>query len=198
MSKGEETRALVLSHAVALASELGLSGVTIGLLAERSKLSKSGLFAHFKSKEALQVAVLEEAASRFVGGVVVPALKKPRGEPRVRALFERWLEWSRADFLPGGCVFVQAMVELDDRPGLPRDKLVQIQRDWLDTLATAARIARDEGHFREDLDPMQLAHELASLAYGHHLLARTLNDEASTVRAHRAFERLIDDARARD
>lgn len=195
MSKGEETRSAVLTHALALASRLGLDGVTIGLLADEVGLSKSGLFAHFKSKEALQVAILEEAASRFVAGVVSPALRKPRGEPRVRALYENWLQWIRSDFLPGGCIFIQAMVELDDRPGPARDRLVSTQRDWIDTLATAARIARDEGHFRADLDPEQLAQELVQLADGYHLLARTLRDPAIDERMMRAYERLLRDAR---
>ena len=195
MSKGEETRSAVLTHALALASRLGLDGVTIGLLADEVGLSKSGLFAHFKSKEALQVAILDEAASRFVAGVVSPALRKPRGEPRVRALYENWLQWIRSDFLPGGCIFIQAMVELDDRPGPARDRLVSTQRDWIDTLATAARIARDEGHFRADLDPEQLAQELVQLADGYHLLARTLRDPAIDERMMRAYERLLRDAR---
>src|SRR5712691_5887824 len=115
-TKGEDTRSAVLGSALSLATQLGLEGVTIGKLAEHVGMSKSGLFAHFSSKENLQVAVLEEATARFVALVVTPALKKPRGEPRVRALLDRWLDWSRADFLPGGCIFVTASVELDDRP----------------------------------------------------------------------------------
>jgi len=195
MSKGEETRSAVLTHALALASRLGLEGVTIGVLAEEVGLSKSGLFAHFKSKEALQVAILDEATSRFVVGVVSPALRQPRGEPRVRALYENWMRWVRSEFLPGGCIFIQAMVELDDRPGVARDRLVASQRDWIDTLATAARIAKEEGHFRADLDPQQLAQELVQLAYGGHLLSRTLRDPAIDARTASAYERLLRDAR---
>src|SRR5688572_20094465 len=138
MSKGDETRSAVLGSAITLASTVGLEGVTIGKLAEHVGLSKSGLFAHFSSKENLQLAVLEEAMARFVALVIGPALKKPRGEPRVRALFERWLEWSRAEFLPGGCIFVVASVELDDRPGPARDRLIASQKDWFGTLAHAA------------------------------------------------------------
>lgn len=195
MSKGEDTRSVVLTRALALASELGLEGVTIGVLAGAVGLSKSGLFAHFKSKESLQVAILETAIERFVAAVVAPALKRPRGEPRVRALIENWMKWAEADFLPGGCIFVQAMAELDDRPGIARDRLVAAQRDWLDALTTAVRIAKDEGHFRKDLDPAQLAHELIALAYGHHLLSRTLRDAAIDVRTKRAFDRLLAGAR---
>ncbi|MDQ3033376.1 MAG: TetR family transcriptional regulator [Myxococcota bacterium] len=195
MTKGEETRSAVLGHALSLASELGLEGVSIGQLAERAGMSKSGLFAHFKSKEALQLAVLDEATTRFVALVVAPALRKPRGEPRVRALFDHWLAWSHAEFMPGGCIFVQAMVELDDRPGIVRDRLVASQRDWLDTIATAIRIAKTERHFDAKLDEAQLAHEIATLAYGHHLVARTLRDAAAETRTERAFDRMIRSAR---
>lgn len=127
--------------------------------------------------------------------MITPALKNPRGEPRVRALFERWLAWSKAEFLPGGCIFVVASVELDDRPGPARDRLVASQRDWLATLSGAARIAVEEGHFRADLDVEQVAYEIYALAYGYHFLRR-LDDEAKAERrARAAFERLVEDAR---
>lgn len=193
MSKGEETRSAVLSHAIALASELGLEGVTIGLLADRAGMSKSGLFAHFKSKEALQLAILEETLARFVARVVLPALKKPRGEPRVRALFEGWLEFAHG--MTGGCIIVQSMAELDDRPGVVRDRLESAQRDWLDTLATAVRIAKEEGHFEARVVPEQLAYEIASLTYGHHLLSRMLRDRDADARVRLAFDRMVRAAR---
>ena len=165
--KGETTRSAVLAHALALASEVGLEGVTIGTLAERASMSKSGLFAHFQSKEALQIAILDEAIGRFVEQVVMPALKEPRGEPRVQALLQRWLKWARADFMPGGCVFVASIAELDDKPGPVRDRLASCQRDWLDTLATAIRIAVDEGHFKKQIDPKQVAHEITRSRTAH-------------------------------
>jgi AcrR family transcriptional regulator len=196
MAKGDETRSAVLGSAITLASTLGLEGVTIGKLAEHVGMSKSGLFAHFSSKENLQVAVLDEAVARFVALVVSPALKKPRGEPRVRALFEKWLEWSRADFLPGGCIFVMASVELDDRPGPARDRLIASQKDWVGTLAHAARIAIEEKHFRKDLDCAQLAHEMFSIAYGYHFLRRLADPAEAEKRSRTAFERLLADARA--
>ena len=194
--KGESTRGAVLSHALALASEVGLEGVTIGTLAERATMSKSGLFAHFASKEALQIAILDEAVSRFVAHVVVPALKERRGEPRVRALLKRWLAWAKADFMPGGCVFVASIAELDDKPGPVRDRLAASQKDWLDTLATAIRIGVDEGHFRKNVDSKQLAHELLTLAYGTHLIARLLKDPATEKRLAIAVDRLFDSVRA--
>lgn len=196
MSKGEETRSHVLREALALASEVGLEGVSIGKLAERVGLSKSGLFAHFDSKESLQVQILAEAIARFADMVVAPAIKKPRGEPRVRALFENWLKWAVADFMPGGCIFIAAAVELDDKPGPARDLLVGSQRDWLEVLAEAARIAIREGHFRSNLDVGQFAHEAYSIAYGHHFVSRLLREPKALQRTRKGFERLIDDARA--
>jgi AcrR family transcriptional regulator len=195
VTKGDETRSAVLGSAIALASTHGLEGLTIGKLAEHCGMSKSGLFAHFSSKENLQVAVLEEAIARFVATVVAPALKRPRGEPRLRALFERWFEWSKSDFLPGGCIFVMAGVELDDRPGPARDRLVASQKDWLDTLAHAARIGIEERHFRKDLDCTQLAHELFSIAYGYHFLRRITDPIEAEKRARSSFERVLGDAR---
>lgn len=196
MSKGADTRAAILDEALSRASVAGLGGVTIGELAKRAGMSKSGLFAHFKSKEQLEVAVLDEARDRFVAHVVAPALKAPRGLPRIRALFERWMEWEEADFQPGGCVFMAAAMDLDDQPGVARDHLVATQRDWIQTIQTAARIAVTEGHFRADLDVEQWAYELWGLALGYHWYSRLLRDPKALERAQRAFERLLDSSAA--
>lgn len=197
MSKGEETRSAVLGSALSLATQVGLEGLTIGKLAEHVGMSKSGLFAHFSSKENLQVAILDEAIERFVALVVGPALKKPRGEPRLRALVDNWLAWSKQDFMPGGCIFVQAGVELDDRPGPARDRFVASQKDWLAALAQAARIAIEEKHFRKDADVEQIAHEVYSIAYGYHFLRRVGDPARAEKRARAAFDRIIEEARAR-
>ena len=126
MSKGKATRALVLDKAFGLAGKVGFEGLTIGTLAERVGMSKSGLFGHFQSKEKLQIAVLETAVERFLEGVIHPALKAPRGEPRVRALFDNWLAWARGRSETGGCVFIAAANELDDREESPlRARLVE-------------------------------------------------------------------------
>ncbi len=194
-SKGAITRDAILGHALALASQVGLEAVTIGTLAERATMSKSGLFAHFTSKEALQLALIDEATRRFVDSVVAPALRLKRGEPRVKALLDNWTAWSKAKFMPGGCFFVASIADLDDRPGPVRDRLAESQRDWLDTLATAIRIAKDEGHFRKEVDPAQLAHELLTLAYGTHLIARLLRDPKAEPRFRAAIERLLAGAR---
>jgi AcrR family transcriptional regulator len=194
-TKGDDTRSTVLGSALSLATQLGLDGVTIGKLAEHVGMSKSGLFAHFSSKENLQVAILDEARDRFVALVVAPALKKARGEPRVRALFENWLTWSKQDFMPGGCIFVVAAVELDDRPGPARDCFLASQKDWLAVLSQAARIAIEEKHFRKDLDTEQVAYEMYALAHGYHFLRRIGDPAKAERRARTAFDRILADAR---
>jgi AcrR family transcriptional regulator len=191
ITKGAQTREAILDTALSLASTGGLAGLSIGTLAREVGLSKSGLFAHFGSKEELELAILQTAVDRFVTSVVTPALRQPRGEPRVRALFERWLDWEQAKFLPGGCPFIAMATELDDRPGPLRDFLVQSQRDWLDALATAARIAIVEGHFRADLDPGQFAYEVYSTILGFHQFHRLLRDPETRERCRRAFEGLL-------
>jgi AcrR family transcriptional regulator len=191
MSKGEETRAAILDRAFAEASRVGLEGLTIGSLADEVGLSKSGLFAHFDSKETLQLQVLETAADRFIETVVIPALKEPRGEPRLRALFERWMEWETAEFQPGGCIFIATANELDDRPGPVRERLVAYQRDWLETLSTAARVAVDGGHFRADLDAGQFAYDLYAIILAYHHFSRLLHDPAAEERAWSSFEHLL-------
>lgn len=191
MAKGEATREVILDKALSIATQTGLEGLTMGNLAKEVNLSKSGLFAHFQSKEQLQLDVLETAVARFIEMVVTPSLREPRGEPRVRALFDRWLEWEDAPFLPGGCPFVALASELDDRPGPIRDRLVGYQRDWLQSLATAARIAIDETHFRADLDPSQFAFNLYSIILSYHYYSRLLRDPAADQLARRAFEALL-------
>lgn len=193
--KGERTREAILSHALALATRIGVEGVTIGRLADDLKMSKSGLFAHFKSKEALQIEMLRLAGARMVETVVKPALATPRGEPRLRALFEHWLAWEQSPSLPGGCPFMAASFELDDRPGPVRDFVVQNLRDWIDTLAGAARIAVQEGHFRTDLDCEQFAQDCQGIGLGFVHASRLMRDPQARARAQRAFEALVRDAR---
>src|SRR4028119_719493 len=142
MAKGETTREAILERALSMATRTGIEGLTMGTLAKEANLSKSGLFAHFQSKEQLQLDVLETATTRFIEMVIAPALREPRGEPRVRALFERWMEWEKAPFLPGGCPFIALANELDDRPGPVRERLVAYQRDWLQALAPPGGRAR--------------------------------------------------------
>jgi len=197
-TKGEETRCAILDRATSMASQVGLTGLTIGMLANDLALSKSGLFGHFQSKDALHVQILEAAAARFVNEVVRPALAVPRGEPRLRALFEGWLSWSQSRSMPGGCLFVTAAVELDDRPGPARDRLVSLQKDWLEVLANVARSGQTEKHFRLDLDPEQLAHDIYAVMLGFHHSSRLLGDPRAPQRAHAGFESLLAGARRAD
>jgi len=191
MGKGEATRQVILDEAATQASQVGLAGLTISSLAVRTELSKSGLFAHFRSKEHLQLEVLVHTRKRFVDAVIRPALLMPRGVPRVRELFQRWLEWGSR---PGGCLFVAAQTELDDQPGPVRDELVSGQRDWMDTIAQVFRTGIREGHFRADADPEQFASDLNGVLLGYHSSSRLLADPKAAQRASVAFERLLADA----
>jgi AcrR family transcriptional regulator len=195
VSKGALTRQTILEHAIGMASRVGLSGLSIGKLADDLELSKSGLFAHFQSKEALQLQILDYAAERFVDVVVRPALAVRRGEPRVRAMFENWLTWPKKSALPGGCLFVAAAVELDDQPGPARDRLVQLQKDWLEMLANATRSAVAEGHFHERVDPEQVAYEIYGIMLMHHHAWRLLHDPRAGEKTRAAFEALLASAR---
>ena len=196
MGKGDQTREAILLHALALATRVGFEGLTIGRLADDLKLSKSGLFAHFGSKETLQVKVLELASRRFVDEVVKPALTAPRGVRRVRALFERWLAWETSPTLPGGCPFNAAATELDDRPGPARDYVVRSQRDWLEIIANTARTAVQEGDFQAGLDCEQFAYELQSIMLGYAHASRLMKDPKARARTERAFEALLTSAGA--
>jgi AcrR family transcriptional regulator len=197
MRKGEATRERVLESALELASTEGLAGLSIGRLADRNGMSKSGLFAHFGSKEGLQLDVLELATAKFRESVFTPALRADRGEPRLRALFTHWMDWADHQSQPGGCLLTAAAVELDDQPGAARDALVDAQRQWADTLARAVRIAVEERHFRADVDPHLFAFQLHSILLGYHHARRLLRDPDAARRARDAFEALITSARPR-
>jgi AcrR family transcriptional regulator len=193
VSKGEATRGIILDEAGQLARRVGLGGLTIGSLATQTGMSKSGLFAHFGSKESLQIQVIEHSSERFVDEVIRPALKAPRGVPRVRDLFERWLAW---DSVEGGCPLVAASFELDDQPGPVREHLVRVQRDWADTLATVFTSGIGEGHFRPDADPRQFAQDLQGVMLAYHMASRLLADGDAAARARRALDTLLATAAA--
>jgi AcrR family transcriptional regulator len=190
MGKGEETKRAIVDQALELVSTVGLDKLTIGALAGATGMSKSGLFAHFHSKEQLQLQVLVEARQRFIEIVIAPALKKPRGEARLRAIFESTMKQWEHD-LPGGCIFHAVSAELDDQPGPARDYLVETQRDYADTLRRAAEIAIEEGQFRKDLDLDQFVFELGSITAAYHHFGRLLGDPNAEQRAHNMFEGLL-------
>jgi AcrR family transcriptional regulator len=193
MGKGDATRGAILDEAGRLSRTVGLNGMSIGALAASARMSKSGLYAHFQSKEDLQLQVLEHAKVRYVAQVIAPALTAPRGEPRVRALFESWLRWACA---PGGCIFTAAASELDDQPGPVRDRVARDQRDWLDTIANVFRTGVPEGHFRRDADANQFAFDLEGVMLAFHMTSRLLDDGRAIGRARRSFEALLAAARA--
>jgi AcrR family transcriptional regulator len=190
MGKGEETKAAILDQAVEIASEVGFTGLTIGQLAERTGLSKSGLFAHFRSKEALQRETLARARERLTDVVVRPTLATPRGVARVRSLFDLWLLWA-SEVLEGGCIFVTGSIEYDDRPGPMRDALVQGEKDWTEFIVTVAGTAVSEGDFRADLDTEQFAFVVQALMYGYHHSSRLMKDPKALDRTRAAFDQLL-------
>ena len=193
MSKGQQTRATILNEALRAASVDGFQGISIGMLADRLNMSKSGLFAHFGSKEELEKAMLDEAAQRFMQQIWQPAMKAPRGRPRVEVLFREWLDWSlHNDDMPGGCLFVTLSAEYDDKPGPVRDHLAEMQSQWQATLARSAKIAMEEGHFRKDMDPKQFAYELQGIFLSLTYFRRLLRDTAAVERAETAFKSLLD------
>lgn len=191
MSRGEHTRAAILDVALAQASEAGFESLTIGSLAERAGLSKSGLFAHFGSREELQVAAIEAAAGRFTETVFVPALKAPRGLPRLRALFAQWLAWTASSGLAHGCPMQAAAVEFDDRPGPVRDAVIRHFARLERELGRAVQLAVDQGHLRPDLDIGQFVFDMLGVILSYYHSARLFDGEKAAARARAAFEQLI-------
>jgi len=194
-SKGESTRRRVIERAMVLAGQLGLEGVTIGELAADLGLSKSGLFAHFKSKERLQLAVLETAAEDFANHVFVAAFRTPRGEQRLNAIFENWLNWIVAPQLPGGCVFLAGAMEWDDRDGPVREALVVFFKQLYTALHKAIALAIQTNEFDSQLDVEQFASEMHGIVLKFHLDNRLLGNRDALDRARKAFARLVDNAR---
>jgi AcrR family transcriptional regulator len=186
--KGDRTRQSILDRAVDLASLEGLEGLTIGRLAEELGMSKSGLFAHFGSKEELQLATLEAAGERFLDEVLRPALKQPRGYPRLVAICDAWIDYIGRDVFPGGCFFAAASFEFDGRPGLVRDAIAANMHDWIGALEKAITIAKEEGHLRDDVDPAQLAFELNSLFFGANFDCQLRGERKALDRARRAIQ----------
>jgi AcrR family transcriptional regulator len=194
MGKGEETRAAILRKAVSVASVQGLDGLSIGRLAELSGLSKSGLFAHFGSKEALQKSVLECVVDDFRSRVILPALREETGLERLRHLFAAWLDWAAEDEKASGCPLLAASIELDDQPGELRDYLVEQQKAWLDCIVRMAAKAVTQAEFRRDLDVQQFAFQFNSIGLGFNFSHRLIEDAHAARRAHAAFEQLVDSA----
>lgn len=187
-----QARGKIVDHALVLAQRVGLEELSLGVLAADLKRSKSGLFAHFHSKEELQLAVLNEAIERFKRFVVQPALAQPRGEPRVRAIFDRYLDWIRGQGRQGGgCILMALSQEYDDRPGPVRDVLVKALTDLRGVISRVAKDAIGEKYLREDLDTDQFAFEVLGIAMVFQQQCRLLRDPQADRRANAAFEQLL-------
>jgi AcrR family transcriptional regulator len=189
-NKGQQTRAAILDAALALASHMGLEGLSIGALAEQMGMSKSGVFAHFGSREALQISVIREYHRRFEQEVFYPALEVPRGLPRLRALFERWIARVNVE-IDSGCIYISGAVEFDDRPGPVRDALAEMVLDWQRALERAICLAVEEGHLATDTDAQQMLFEIHGLILALHHDARFLRSERALDRVHAGFERVL-------
>jgi AcrR family transcriptional regulator len=190
-TKGERTKAAILDEALRLVSKAGLDGLTIGTLADATGLSKSGLFAHFGSREELLLAVLAHGQAEFTKVVFQPAMDKPRGLPRLRAMFVNWLDWTESAELPGGCPMIGGASEFDDRPGPVRDMLAGGQRAWIDTLKRAVRQAVEERQLAKDTDAEQIAFEMFGIALVVHHHRRLLGYKKARERALAALDSIF-------
>ncbi|UVW29190.1 TetR/AcrR family transcriptional regulator [Massilia sp. H6] len=194
MRKGELTRAAILDVALELSSRDGLEGLTIGLLADRMNMSKSGVFAHFGSREDLQLEVVKLYHHRFEQEVFFPSVREPRGLPRLESMFDRWLKRVSVE-IASGCIYISGAVEYDDRPGPIREELVSMVQAWQGALQRGARQAIEAGDLRPDADAEQLVYEMYGLILALHHDARFLRMPGSVERARRGFERLIENYR---
>ena len=190
-TKGEETRSAILAAAVEQASSAGFESLTIGGLAEKTGMSKSGLFAHFGSKLDLQIAALDEAARQFTEQVFLPALKAPRGLKRFRALFENWITWPQRASLPGGCPIDAASREYHHQPGPMRTAVIERQKLLDRELAKAVQMAIDNGELDKETDPRQVAFDMLGIVLVFYRSGLLLGDAEAGARARAGFDRLI-------
>jgi AcrR family transcriptional regulator len=187
--RGRRTRASILATAVDIASVEGLEGLTIGRLATELGMSKSGLFAHFGSKEELQLATIDAARGVFIEEVVHAVRAAGRGLPRLRALLDAHLAYMRREVFRGGCFFGAARMEFDGRPPGPvRDAIAKQTDDWLALLAARVRAAQEAGHLDPDVEPEQLAFELDALQAAANVSFQMRGDESVFDRAKRAID----------
>lgn len=196
LTKGEETRSIILDVALNMASQSGFEALTIGSIAEKTQLSKSGVFAHFGSKEDLQIAVLDEAARRVSQTVFAPAMVRPRGLARLQAVLENWLGWADTCQLKGGCPIMAAAFEFDDRPGPVRDAVLAHHQRMQNEIARACAHCVETGEFRPDVDARQFAFEVLGIANAFYFAHRLFREADARERAFRAFSRLAESCRA--
>ena len=190
LQKGQQTKAAIVEAALGLATQIGLEGLSIGALAEVTQMSKSGVFAHFGSREELQISVVREYHRRFEEEVFYPAMQEARGLPRLRALFRNWMNRTSLE-IDSGCLYISGAVEFDDRPGPVRDALMGSVRSWLDAMDRAVAQARQEGHLRAGIDEHQLAFEIHGLILALHYEARFLKNPSSLARVTAGFDNIL-------
>lgn len=188
--KGQQTKAAIVDAALGLATQIGLEGLSIGALADVMRMSKSGVFAHFGSREELQISVIREYFARFEEEVFYPALKEPQGLPRVQALFGNWMKRVAVE-LQSGCIFISGAVEFDDRPGPVRDALAGSVQTWLAAMHRAVVQAKEVGDLRADADEEQIAFEIHGLILALHYEARFLKSPGSADRANTGFANIL-------
>ena len=189
-AKGQQTRAAIVDAALGLATHVGLEGLSIGAVAEVMQMSKSGVFAHFGSREELQISVIREYHHRFEEEVFFPAVAGLRGLPRLRALFDNWMKRTSIE-IDSGCIYISGAVEFDDRPGPVRDALASSVKTWLSAMQRAIVLAKKEGHLRADADEQQMAFEIHGLILALHYEARFLQNPGAIQRALAGFDRIV-------
>jgi len=190
MLKGQQTKQAIVQAAVSMSTQFGLEGLSIGHLAERMQMSKSGVFAHFGSREELQISVIREYFASFEQEVFYPALQAPKGLPRVRALFDNWMKRVAVE-IQSGCIFISGAVEFDDRPGPVREALASSVQTWLQALYRAVVQAKQCGHLTAQADEQQVAFEIHALILALHYEARFLKNPGSLARANRGFDDIL-------
>ena len=190
MQKGQQTKAVIIEAALGLATQIGLEGLSIGAIAEVTQMSKSGVFAHFGSREELQISVIREYFSRFEQEIFYPAMQAERGLPRLRALFANWMKRVAVE-IQSGCIFISGAVEFDDRPGPVRDALATSVQTWLEALYRAIVQAQEGGELLTGADPHQIAFEIHGLILALHYEARFLKNPGSLERANTAFANIL-------
>jgi AcrR family transcriptional regulator len=190
LQKGQQTKQLIVDAALGLAAQIGLESLSIGTLAEVTHMSKSGVFAHFGSREELQLSVVREYHQRFSDEVFLPALEAPCGLPRLRALFDNWMKRVAVE-LQSGCIFISGAVAFDDRPGPVRDALASSVQTWLNAMYRAVTQARDTGHLVAQADAQQMGFEIHGLILALHYEARFLQNPGAIDRANTGFENIL-------
>ena len=190
LQKGQQTKQSIVDAALGLSTQIGLEGLSIGVLAEVMHMSKSGVFAHFGSREELQISVIREYFNRFEQEIFAPAMLQPKGLPRLKALFDNWMKRVAVE-IQSGCIFISGAVEFDDRTGPVHDALASSVKTWLRAVFRAVVQAKTCGHLCADADEQQIAFEIHGLILALHYEARFLKNPGSVARANVGFDNIL-------